>query len=64
MDLKKIAAEVAATHGIDPDRMENGSFSIPEWQILYPLVEKVQQTQSEEDWRRYLEQKAKFLTGK
>ena len=64
MDLKKITFEVAAAHGITPDILEAGNFSVPEWQILYPLVEKIEQTGSEEDWRRYLEEKAKIIAAK
>lgn len=64
MDLKKLTGEVAKAHKIKPENLEGGSFSVPEWQMLWPLVEKFQETDAEEDWRLYLEQKAKFIAAK
>lgn len=64
MDIRKIAEEVAAAYKIDTPALEGGIFSVPQWQILYPLAKQFEKTGSEEDARRYIDQKAKFLTKK
>lgn len=62
--MRKIIQEVAAVYGIGIEVLEGGNFTIPQWQILYPLVEQFEKSGSEEDARHYIEQKAKFLTVK
>lgn len=63
MDFNELCKDVEAEYGLAPGQLEAGSFSVPQWQVLYPLAEKLQETENAEDWRRYLEQKAKFITG-
>ncbi len=64
IEFAKHCQEVATEYGIPVESLEGGNFSIPEWQLLWPLAEKWQETESEEDALEYLKQKAKLIAAR
>ena len=60
--LTDIVNEVAAKYGLHPDQLEAGTFTKGQSTVLISLFRKCADTQSDEDWEVYLEQKAKYLT--
>ncbi len=62
MDVIGVQNKVAAKYGLDPDSLEAGTFTKGQSGVLIRLFRTCMESEKDEDWEAYLEQKAKFLT--
>lgn len=60
----EIARKVGEKYGVEPGRLEAGMYPPEQMEVLTRLLKQYEGNWTEENAEAYLEQKAKFLTGK